>query len=62
MKIKVEIVDNELNPILTKYISEESYRHANKIAKDHHVTSILEEMADGMLRDIKWELEKLKNK
>jgi hypothetical protein len=58
MKIKVEIVDNELNPILTKYISEESYRHA----KDHHVTSILEEMADGMLRDIKWELEKLKNK
>ena len=58
MKIKVEIVDDELKTILTKYISEESYKHA----KEYHVTSILEEMADDMLLDIKWELEKLKNK
>jgi len=58
MKIKVEIVDDELKTILTKYISEESYKHA----KEHHVTSILEEMADDMLLDIKWALEKLKNK
>jgi hypothetical protein len=57
MKIKVEIVDDELKPILTKYISEESYKHS----KEHHVTSVLEEMADDMLLDIKWALEKLKN-
>ena len=58
MKIKVEIVDAELKPILTKYISEESYKHA----KEYHINSVLEEMADDMLLDIKWELEKLKNK
>jgi hypothetical protein len=59
MKIKVEIVDNELNPILTKYISEETYKHA----KEYPINgSMLESMADEMLIDIKWELEKLKNK
>lgn len=58
MKIKIEIVDNEHNSILTKYISEESYKHA----KEYHVTSVLEEMTDSMLTDIKWELSKLKDK
>ena len=59
MKIKVEIVDEEHASILTKYISIESYKHA----KEHHVnSSILEEMADSMINEIKWELENLKHK
>ena len=61
MKIKVEIVTDELNTIelntiSTKYIDVENYQHT----KDFHVESILEEMVDEMLLDIKWELEKLK--
>ena len=62
MKIKVEIVTDELesfninNVITTKYIDVENYQHT----KDFHVESVLEEMADEMLLDIKWEEEKLK--
>jgi hypothetical protein len=56
MKIKVEIVDDELNTISTKYIDVENYQHT----KEFHVESVLEEMADEMLLDIKWESEKLK--
>ena len=50
MKIKVEIVTDELNTISTKYIDVENYQHT----KDFHVESVLEEMADEMLLDIKW--------
>ncbi len=53
MKIKVEIVTDELNTILTKYIDVENYQHT----KDFHVESVLEEMADEMLLDIKWKRE-----
>jgi hypothetical protein len=59
MKIKIEIVDDQLNPISdsdTKYIDVENYQHT----KDFHTNSVLEEMADEILLDIKWRLEKLK--
>ncbi len=58
MKIKLEIVDNDLNPILTKYISEETY----KLSKEYPPTdgNFLENLTDKMLLDIKWELSKLK--
>jgi hypothetical protein len=59
MKIKVEIVDNELKSMsndYVKYIDVENYQHT----KDFHMKSVLEEMADDILLDIKWDLEKLK--
>ncbi len=59
MKIKIEIVDDQLNPISdsdTKYIDVENYQHT----KEFHMNSVLEEMADEILLDIKWRLEKLK--
>ncbi len=59
MKIKVEIVDNELKSIsndYVKYIDVESYQHT----KDFHTESVLEEMVDDILLDIKWDLAKPK--
>jgi hypothetical protein len=62
MKIKVEIVNDELetlninNVITTKYIDVENYQHT----KEFHVESILDEMVNEILLDVKWEEEKLK--
>jgi len=59
MKIKIEIVDDQLKSISNdyiKYIDVENYQHT----KDFHTESVLEEMADEILIDIKWDLEKLK--
>jgi hypothetical protein len=59
MKIKIEIVDDQLNSISNdyiKYIDVMNYQHT----KDFHIKSVLEEMADEILIDIKWNLEKLK--
>jgi len=61
MKIKVEIVNDELetinidNVITTKYIDVMNYQHT----KEFHKESVLEEMIDEILLDIKWEEEKL---
>jgi hypothetical protein len=60
MKIKIEIVDDQLKSIsknYIKYIDTEHYQHT----KGFHVKSILEEMADDILIDVKWDLEKLKD-
>ena len=59
MKIKIEIVDDEIKSIsndYVKYIDVEQYQHT----KDFHTESILEEMVDDILIDIKWDLEKSK--
>jgi phosphate uptake regulator len=59
MKIKIEIVDDELKSIsndYVKYIDVENYQHT----KDFHTESVLEEMADDILTDIKWDLAKPK--
>ena len=61
MKIKIEIVDDELKSISNdyiKYIDVENYQHT----KDFHTESVLEEMTDEILLDIKWDLEKSKVK
>jgi hypothetical protein len=61
MKIKIEIVDDELKSISTDYVSYidlKSYEHA----KEFHTESVLEEMADEILIDLKLELSKLKTK
>jgi hypothetical protein len=60
MKIKVEIVNDELetinidNVLTAKYIDVNNYQHT----KELHVESILDEMVDEILLDIKWVEEK----